>query len=375
MKSLVNIAVLLVIGLGIRLALAQPAPDLPQIPNEGSVAEVRGKLAAGELVELRGGDLVVRETLVLSRSAGGGLLGRVGGKVVGGGWIGTPGTRIVWGGPEGGGPVVQVDRSIDAVIADLAIAGERRAAVGVLVSSAPGWGSGNLSFERVTISGCGVAIEAGQNPGDINCADIVYDRVRFIDCAVGLRTNNDQSVNHHFRSLVARDVGVVFDFVRGGQLVVEGGDVGSFDWYLRVWRGGANAAKFRSSGVRFELDGWSKRHACLVDAGGLRDYDLADIAFVDCAEAAGPLSGAKTDNGADPLFVVGRGATVTTQRHIHSGRPVARVTAGSYRDEQSRWVYTAPGANRNWQRSGEGRIRVIDPSDVFGNAVEGVNRK
>ena len=66
---------------------------------------------------------------------------------------------------------------------------------------------------------------------------------------------------------------------------------------------------------------------------------------------------------------------MTTVRHVHSGRPVAHVAGGSYRDEQSRWPRSMPAAEGNWQRSGTGRIRVIDASDVFANPLPGVNRK
>lgn len=357
-------------------ALALTA-DVPQTPEPGMPTPelVAAKLAAGELVSLgAGGDLHIRETLTISRTAGGGIVGRSGGKVVAGGWLGTPGTRIVWAGPEGG-TVLHVDRSIDALIADLAIDGGGKAGVGVLITSGAGFGAGNMTLRRVTISGCGVAIQAGRAAGDINCADVAYDQVRLLSCVVGLRTLNDQSVNHHFRSLMAREVGVVFDFQRGGNLDVAGGDVGTFDLLLRVGHGGVNAAKFRLSSVRFELDGWSKRHARLVDAGSLPEYGMADVALVDCQESDGPLSELKLDNRSDPLFVVGRGAAVTTVRHVHGGRPVAQVAGGSYRDEQSRWPRSVPTAAANWRRSGAGRIRVVDAGDVFGNPLPGVNRK
>lgn len=353
------------------------APSAPQEPAPGlpTPEAVAAKLAAGELVSLdTGGDLVIGETLVISRTAGGGIVGRSGGKTVGGGWLGTPGSRIVWAGAAGG-TVVHLDRSIDALLSDLTIVGGGKAAVGVLMTSGVGFGTGGITLRRVTISGCSVAIQAGQAAGDINCADVVYDQVRFLGCSVGLRTMNDQSVNHHFRSLMAREVGVVFDFQRGGNLDVAGADVGTFDLLLRVGQGGPNAGKFRFASLRTELDGWSKRHSRLVDAASLPEWSMADIALVDCQETQGPLAESKADNRTDFLFDVGRGATITTARHVHSSRPVARVSGGSYRDEQSRWPYTAPSAATNWSRSGAGRIRVIDPSDVFGDQLPGVNRK
>lgn len=342
---------------------SEPIADRNEI--EGQLAT---KLESSEPVVARG-EIRVTRTIHLTRAQGVTLRGdSAGGPWWPSGFAGTP-TVLRWAG-EPGGTMLVIDGSVNCTLEDLTLDGGGKAGVLVQIRSQPGFGSGGHRFERVTFRNADVAVRAGEAAGDFNCADVVYDQVTLINCGVGLQTLNDQSVNHHFRSLTARAVGTVLDIRRGGNVLVDGADVGTFDLLLRVGHGGPNAGTFRFEAGRFEMDGLNQRHARLVDAVGTW---MADVVFDGCQETAGPINTRLQDNAGDPVCRIGPGAVVSMNHHLHSDRSYVSMSGGTYRDRFGRWPFIEPSDERHYSRKG-GRLSVVEPTNRIGEPERGVQR-
>ncbi|MDW8263243.1 MAG: hypothetical protein RMJ35_12020 [Phycisphaerales bacterium] len=276
-------------------------------------------------------------------------------------------TRLLWTG-EPGGTLLQLDNSVGLSFRQMQFDGGGKAGRLVHLRSKPGWGTGNIRFTSVLFRAADVAIQCGEQEQDFNCADNIYDEVYFIECRTGLRTVNHQSVNHHFRSLVVHRVGVALDCQRGGNVTVESWTAGAFDLLLRVGFGGVYAGTYRFTGGRPEMNGWTRRHARLVEA---HPTDSCDIVFEGTQETTGPLNDALPDNNADPVFHIGPRAALTVRNHSHI-RPVLKMDGGIYREEHGRWYYD-PSTPGSFDITG-GEVEIRSPRSMIGDRFADIVR-
>lgn len=280
------------------------------------------------------------------------------------GFLSKP-TRLLWTGPKGG-TLLAIDRSIGQSFRDLQLDGGGTAGRLVHLTSAPGWGTGGQRFERVVLRHADTGIEAGAQELDINCDDLVVDQVRFVQLDTGFRTVNHQAVSFHFRSLTVQQVGTMFDFVRGGNLNVDGWAAGSFDLLLRVGYGGPNAGVFRFAGGRPEMNGRTRRRARLAE---IEPFDSAEVIFEATQETEGPLDARLPDNSDEPVFRVGPGGSLIVRSHYHA-RPALRITGGSYRDENGRWAVPPPKLPPERKAGGAApTIDIVNPRTLRGEPI------
>lgn len=331
--------------------------------------EIKGTINTGAVADLAPGLVAFPEAIVISHVDGGGIRG-AGGSHFKGGWVNGQKATTIQRHATAGAAII-IDGSVNNPIRDCVIDGN--GGVGVLIKSHVGWGTTRQKFEDVTFINCSTAIQCGEAQNDINCADNSYNRVTFIDCGVCFQARNDQSVNHHFRSIIARNVGIVFDPMRGGNITAHGADIGAFDSFLRVGMGGWNTTPMlQARAVRFEMNGKTHRHASLVTLGD--KVDLADVIFEACSEAQGVIVDEKKDNNLDPVIRVTRGMAVKLRDHIHSHRfPFVDIDGGAFYDFEGRWLHYRPGDAGKYKRRG-GSVRVENPVDGFGNKLTGVNK-
>jgi hypothetical protein len=289
-----------------------------------------------------------------------------------GGGFRAQATRLVWTGPAGG-TMILLNGAVGQSFSNLHLDGGGKARTLVQLSARPGWGTGNQRWTRVLFSDADTAIQCGTEEGEFNNADVLYDEVVFLNCKTGLRTMNHQSVNHHFRSFNAHQIETTFDFVRGGNLYVDGWAAGTFDLLLRVGYGGPNAGTFRFVAGRPEMNGSTKRYARLVDA---EPKDSAQIVLEGTQETGGPYDDKLPDNSSQAVFRVGPRATVVVRDHYHM-RPALDMAGGVYRDRDSRWqnpIMEMIFADKAAAARPAGRVDVTGAMDINGAPQADVKR-
>ena len=279
-------------------------------------------------------------------------------------------TRLVWTG-EPGGTMLHISGSVGQAFSHIHFDGAGRAGRLVHLTARPGFGTGAQRFDRVLFSNADVAIQAGEREGDFNCADVLYDDVAILACNVGLRVVNHQSVNHFFKWLSVHQVQTAFDFQRGGNLLVDGWQAGTFDLMLRVGYGGPNAGIFRFVSGRPEMNGLTGRYARLAE---VEPEDCAQVIFEATQETGGPYDAKLPDNAKDPVFRIGRGGMVVVRNHYHF-RPAFELTGpGSYINQDSRWQIPIAQAIPDAARAPAGTIRITGAADPVGVPLPDIRR-
>jgi hypothetical protein len=109
----------------------------------------------------------------------------------------------------------------------------------------PAYGPGIWTLRNLSLIGGKAGIIFGENENDGNCADMMLERIVFVDCESGIKVKNDQGMNYFCRGIWSNGRCRVFDFERGGGILLDGGyfvnsapDEG--DWSIDLGPGGPN---------------------------------------------------------------------------------------------------------------------------------------
>jgi len=269
-------------------------------------------------------------------------------------------TRLLWTGPQGG-TMLHINDSNGPGFSNILFDGGARAGTLVQLNARPGWATGNLRFERVSFCNADIGIQCGTDEKEVNCADLVLDEVAMVRLKTGLRVNNEQSVNHHIRTLGFYRVGTVLDFERGGNATVVGWGGSAFDLFMRVGKAGPFNGTFLLAGGRPEMVGISKRYARLLETSD--QLDTCDVTFQSTQETGGDFDDKLEHNDADPAFVLTKGATLTVQNHAHY-RPFVSMNGGVARSVNGRWHFD-PNMPAAVKATG-GDVAIESPRDLKG---------
>ncbi|MCZ7648966.1 MAG: hypothetical protein M5U26_27535 [Planctomycetota bacterium] len=184
-------------------------------------------------------------------------------------------TALVWVGPPGG--TVLEMRGGEMEVRDLSIIGrpigaEGRAGIGILVTKpGKGIGSGKHHFPSLHIEDCEIAIQVGQKPTEHNCDNLVFGYLTVTNCGYGLRVMNAMGMGFKFDYVHTRGVGEMFDFWGGGNLWVDAWKIiaGNVGIHIRDEPGFVAIGKNNASYVcnNLKLDANSKEYKLIQQDG------------------------------------------------------------------------------------------------------------
>jgi hypothetical protein len=172
-------------------------------------------------------------------------------------------TELIWIG-EPNKPMINLIGSSAATIKDMTLYGRSQYLSGPQTSSLihckpqDGFDNSNHQFENLTFIDSDIGIRMGDVQFNPNCADCVYTKLSFLHCNTAFKTENDQSVNHHFRMINADSCKSVIWAKYGGNINVFGGSFtacggsGLDDWIIRIDHAAQNNAVSSFNNIRFE---------------------------------------------------------------------------------------------------------------------------
>lgn len=231
-------------------------------------------------------------------------------------WNHPSSVRLEWYGPAGQ-PMVRMN-SLGVQLRNLMLDGRGVASHGVVLTNKPQAGSALNRLEDVTLNNFTVAcFQAGEDPGDANCADGYFDRVAFFRAPVGFKSINDQSVNHQFNGCNFTWLQVALDIDRGGAISVFAGGAQQCDLLVRVRRGGHSTGAIHIGPIKVEKSGYKNKYMSLVDARNDPPnmnavLDAGQIRLVSLRMGLG-MYPEVPDNMEIPLFRIGPGAQVVAE--------------------------------------------------------------
>jgi hypothetical protein len=122
---------------------------------------------------------------------------------------------------------------------------DKRASSLIHCTPDPAYGPALWTFRNLSFIDADAGIVFGNDVGDGNCADMMLERIAFAGCDSGIRVKNDQGMNYFCRGIWSNGRCRVFDFERGGGILLDGGyfvnsapDEG--DWSIDLGPGGPN---------------------------------------------------------------------------------------------------------------------------------------
>jgi hypothetical protein len=231
-------------------------------------------LRDGRNAVLPGGTFTVRQTIELPHASGQSVTGagrmidvRLGAS--------GPGTTLLWLGAPGQ-PMFTADGATYLSMTGVSLTG--RLALGkwmrggplVWCRSTPERGAAGWVFDRVDFRDAGVGVQFGKEAGEGCASDSTFRNCCFEACDAGVRTLNDQSVNHEFMACGFLSCGVALDVQRGGNVHVRGGALQNCGWLLKSGPGGGNVRVMTVHGLRVEND-------LRVQVAAGRDLLLEDV--------------------------------------------------------------------------------------------------
>lgn len=298
------------------------------------------KAGGGEIV-IPAGTFLISETMELSsgsvrglhlRGAGGGGLGSSF-------WNKTAhyATNLVWSGADGGtmfrfigvSPVVDGMNLYGRNRADKAQQG--RANILIHLMSAKGHGSMLHRFSNLLLADAGVGVHFGEEEGDITCSDTKFDHIMLRELDSGIRVVNNQGVDYLFNFIFALKCGVILDFVRGGNVLVNNAQLTDCDVFCNIEGGGRNVGTYVFNMVRVEgvTSGEQSRHQLLRSHPKWGQAIVKFTGYDDCQWYWNSNPELKAANV--PLCDIGAGTMVVFDSSIFNS-PLAAMAGGDKGD-------------------------------------------
>ena len=281
---------------------------------------------AGSILQFPAGNYRITAPLEVSRDAGRGLvLEGAGGRPINASGFSekTPSsTTLLWDGEEGGTLMVATGVS-GFVLRDLNFDGNKKAGILFLSRHVKGWGNILNMMENVHFYRAAVGIQMGSSPDEHTNSDYAFHFVTFRSLDCGLKVKNDQGVDFLFNYVFALSVKTVFDFERGGNLLVQNAQMTNCPLFLNIGGGGRNAGTFNATNVRIEWDGGgAKRRGQLLRA--TPKFHQASVKIVGFTDAQWAWPSNETESRHIPLMEIGAGTTVVLESSLVSG-PLAAL--------------------------------------------------
>lgn len=279
----------------------------------------------GSVLQFPAGTYRITRTLEVGLTAGRGLIiqGAGGRPINASGFTEKKtATTLLWDGEEGGTVMVATGVS-GLVIRDLNFDGNKKAGTLYLARHIKGWGNMLNMMENVHFYQAAVGIQMGSSTGEHTNSDYAFHFLTFRNLESGLLIKNDQGVDFLFNYLFALSVKTVFNFERGGNLLVHNAQMTNCPLFLNIGGGGRNVGTYNATNVRIEWDGGgNKRRGQLLRSEP--KFQQASVKFVGFTDAQWAWSKNETESRRIPLMEIGPGTTVVMESSLISG-PLATV--------------------------------------------------
>jgi Pectate lyase superfamily protein len=241
---------------------------------------------------------------------------------------------LIWNG-EPDGILLHSIGSFSGSYEDIAFAGkkvnspeEKQAGILFLSTGVKGFGNMLHSFSNVSFSYAKVGLQMGsENSVDMCNSDMVFNSIYFGFLDSGIKTCNTQAVDYTFNFVFGLKVKTVFDFRKGGNLLVNTAQLTCSN-LLYIGENGSNSCTYMFNNVRIEggIDA-QKRNQRFYAVKTSNKLGVALIKFNNFCDAQWYWS-RQTQRPQMPLFNINGGTLVEIKNSMFQG-PVATVNGST----------------------------------------------
>ena len=190
--------------------------------------------------------------------------------------------------------------------------------------SAVGWGNMLHKFDNLHLMNADVGLQFGGGGSPDMCnSDMLFTYTTFARLKRGMLVKNNQGVDFMFNYLFGLGCDTIFDFEKGGNLLVNTAQMTDCKLFLDIGGGGRCAGTYLCNNVRIESGDGGKANRFQA----LKSYPAnhqAVVRFVNYCDAQWNWSANGTEKRELPFFDVGPGTSLSIESAIFNG-PVASL--------------------------------------------------
>lgn len=296
--------------------------------GDGKADDTQAIQEALNLVDANGSDILIpagtyriTQTLTLKTHAGRGTTLRGQGSTPWKHWPKT--STLKWDGAEGG-TLIHTAGIGGSQFMNMNFDGNNKAGILFLATTPKGWGNMLNSMYNLNLYNADIGIQMGETAGEHNDSDFLFEQITFAKLKKGFLVKNDQGVDFQFNFVFALGCQTVFDFERGGNVMVNNAQLTNCNLFLQIGGGGRNVGTFLMNNVRVESSnaGKTSRNQILKSYPKWTQAHVKFIGFDDCQW---DWKNNQTPERTLPLFDVGPGTNLVLESSIFNS-PVASLS-------------------------------------------------